>query len=107
MTIKNTSRRIKILRDSVSLGIAAGEVIDRPFSVVRELLDNSIDAGSKKIDLYIDGGGVDHIRIIDDGSGMDREDIEICYLTHSTSKINELEDLNTLNTLGTESWVCQ
>ncbi|MCK5198986.1 MAG: ATP-binding protein, partial [Spirochaetales bacterium] len=100
MINKNTSRRIKILRDSVALRIAAGEVIDRPFSVIRELLDNSLDADADKIDVYVENGGVDHIRVIDNGTGMGRKDLEICYLPYSTSKIDLLEDLDTLKTLG-------
>ncbi len=100
MSIKKTSGRIKILPDSVSLRIAAGEVIDRPFSIVRELLDNSIDAGASKIDLYITGGGTEHIRVVDNGTGMSLEDMKICYLPYSTSKIGRMEDLDTLTTLG-------
>ncbi len=100
MTKKNKSGRIKILPDSVALRIAAGEVIDRPFSVVRELLDNSIDAGSTNIDLYVDGGGTDNIRVVDNGRGMSREDLEICCLPYSTSKIDTMEDLDQLQTLG-------
>lgn len=100
MIIKNKSGRIKLLPDSVALRIAAGEVIDRPFSVVRELLDNSIDAGSKDIDLYIEGGGIGSIRVVDNGRGMSREDLEICYLPYSTSKIDTMEDLDQLETLG-------
>ncbi|MCK5201347.1 MAG: DNA mismatch repair endonuclease MutL [Spirochaetales bacterium] len=100
MIRKYISRRIKILRDSVALRIAAGEVIDRPFSVIRELLDNSIDAGADKIDVYVENGGVDHIRVIDNGTGMSRKDLEICCLPYSTSKIDVLEDLDTLQTLG-------
>ena len=100
MSNKNTFRRIKVLRDSVAIRIAAGEVIDRPFSVIRELLDNSLDAGADKIDVYVDNGGVDHIRVIDNGTGMGREDMEICYLPYSTSKIDVLEDLDYLKTLG-------
>ena len=100
MSNKNSSRRIKILRDSVALRIAAGEVIDRPFSVIRELLDNSLDANANKIDVHIGNGGVDHIRVIDNGTGMSRKDLEICYLPYSTSKIDVLEDLDTLKTLG-------
>ena len=95
-----TSGRIKILPDYVALRIAAGEVIDRPFSVVRELLDNSIDADSTNIDLYIEGGGIDHIRVVDNGQGMTKEDLQICYLPYSTSKINTMEDLDHLKTLG-------
>lgn len=100
MSSKKTSGRIKILRNSVALRIAAGEVIDRPFSVVRELLDNSVDAGANKIDVHVENGGSDHIRVIDNGSGMSRKDLEICYLPYSTSKIDVLEDLDTLQTLG-------
>ncbi len=100
MIIKNKSGRIKLLPDSVALRIAAGEVIDRPFSVVRELLDNSIDAGSKNIDLYINGGGIASIRVVDNGRGMSREDLKICYLPYATSKIDTMEDLDQLETLG-------
>jgi len=100
MSIKKKSGRIKILPDSVSLRIAAGEVIDRPFSIVRELLDNSIDAGASKIDLYIKGGGTEHLRVVDNGFGMSPEDMEICYLPYSTSKINRMEDLDSLKTMG-------
>ena len=100
MNKNNTSRRIKVLRDSVALRIAAGEVIDRPFSVIRELFDNSLDAGADKIDVYIENGGIDHIRVIDNGTGMSRKDLGICYLPYSTSKIDLLEDLDTLQTLG-------
>lgn len=96
----NSSRRINILRDSVALQIAAGEVIDRPFSVIRELLDNAIDSGASHIDVYIEEGGLKHIRVLDNGTGMSSEDIKICYLTHSTSKIREVEDLDSLLSLG-------
>jgi len=94
------SGRIKILPDYVALRIAAGEVIDRPFSIVRELLDNSIDAGSTKIDLHVEGGGIDHIRVVDNGLGMSKEDLKICHLPYSTSKIDTMEDLDQLQTLG-------
>ncbi|MBN1646632.1 MAG: DNA mismatch repair endonuclease MutL [Spirochaetales bacterium] len=93
-------RRIHVLRDSVAKRIAAGEVIDRPFSVVRELLDNSIDAGADEIALYIQGGGIKTIRCVDNGRGMDREDLELCWLPHSTSKISAIEDLDSLDSLG-------
>ncbi len=94
------SRRIQILRDTVARKIAAGEVIDRPFSVVRELMDNAIDAGAGTIDLHIEHGGLKRIRLIDDGSGMTREDLELCFLPHSTSKISNAEDIYKLHTLG-------
>lgn len=94
------SRRIHILRDSVAQKIAAGEVIDRPFSVVRELLDNSIDSGADSIDVYVEEGGLKKIRVIDNGEGMAREDLELCYLPHATSKITSAGDIYRLQTLG-------
>jgi DNA mismatch repair protein MutL len=94
------SRRIAILRDEVSRKIAAGEVIDRPFSIVRELLDNSIDAGASSIDVYIEAGGVSRVRVVDDGAGMDREDLELCWQPHATSKIETENDLLTVTSLG-------
>jgi DNA mismatch repair protein MutL len=97
---KKTARRIHLLRDSVAQKIAAGEVIDRPFSVVRELLDNSIDSGADSIDLYIEGGGIRRIRVLDNGSGMSREDLELCYKPHATSKISAVGDIYNLHTLG-------
>jgi len=97
---ESASRRIHILRDSVAQRIAAGEVIDRPFSVIRELLDNSIDAGADSIDIHIEEGGIKHIRVIDNGRGMDRSDLELCYLPHATSKIHTAEDIYRLQTLG-------
>lgn len=98
--VQNTSRRIHLLRDSVAQKIAAGEVIDRPFSVVRELLDNSLDSGADNIDLYIEGGGVRRIRVLDNGNGMNREDLELCYRPHATSKISAVGDIYNLHTLG-------
>ena len=97
---KKTARRIHLLRDSVAQKIAAGEVIDRPFSVVRELLDNSIDSGADTVDLYIEGGGIRRIRVVDNGSGMSREDLELCYKPHATSKISAVGDIYKLHTLG-------
>ncbi|MDC7223517.1 MAG: ATP-binding protein, partial [Spirochaetales bacterium] len=92
--------RIAVLEDSVARRIAAGEVIERPASVVRELLDNSIDAGSGEIALHIEGGGIDRIRIVDDGSGMTGEELDLCWLPHATSKIRTVDDLNSVGTLG-------
>jgi DNA mismatch repair protein MutL len=80
--------------------IAAGEVVDRPAALVREFLDNAIDAGGTTIELLIDGGGIRRTEVLDDGSGMDREDLALCWQTHATSKIRALEDLNTAETLG-------
>lgn len=100
MINNNQSRRINVLRDSVARRIAAGEVIDRPQAVVRELLDNSIDAGSTDISLYVEKGGIEEIRIVDNGSGMDAEDLSKCFLPHATSKIQDFEDIYRTTTLG-------
>ncbi len=100
MTDIYNSRRINILRDSVARRIAAGEVIDRPQAVVRELLDNSIDAGSSEINLYIHGGGIEEIRVVDNGSGMDEENLQKCFLPHATSKITDFEDIYSTKSLG-------
>jgi len=91
---------IKILEKSVALKIAAGEVIDRPASVLRELLDNSIDAGSSEISVYIESAGIKEIRVIDNGAGMDEEDLKLSVIQHATSKIETAEDLFTIHTLG-------
>jgi len=95
-----TSRRIEILREDVSKKIAAGEVIDRPFSVIRELLDNSIDAEADSVEVYIEGGGIARISVVDNGAGMSREDLDLCSERHATSKIREERDLYRVRSLG-------
>ena len=92
--------KIKILEKSVALKIAAGEIIDRPASVLRELLDNSIDAGSSEISVYIESAGMKEIRIIDNGDGMDEDDLKLSVIQHATSKIETAEDLFNIHTLG-------
>jgi len=94
------SRRITILRDEVSRKIAAGEVIDRPHSIVRELLDNAIDSGAGSIDVFLEEGGLSRVRVVDDGTGMSREDLEVCWKAHATSKIESEDDLLRVSTLG-------
>ena len=93
-------RAVKVLRDSVARRIAAGEVIDRPASVVRELLDNAIDAGSTEISVHIEEGGVGRIRVVDNGRGMTAEDLKLCCLPHATSKIENEDDLYRITSLG-------
>ncbi len=99
-TNQNDSRRITILRDIDAQRLAAGEVIERPASVVRELLDNAIDAGCSNIDVYIEDGGLKSIRVIDDGNGIDSDDLPLSILPHATSKIRTVEDLLNTRTLG-------
>jgi DNA mismatch repair protein MutL len=97
---EHPSRRIKVLRDEVARKIAAGEVIDRPLSVLRELLDNSLDAGATAIDVHWEAGGVRLLQVSDNGTGMDRQDLELCWLPHTTSKIESELDLDSLSSLG-------
>ena len=92
--------RIKILPKKVISRIAAGEVIERPASVVKELLENSIDAGAKRIFLEIEGSGIKLIKVVDDGVGMTKEDLSLCIKRYATSKISSLEDLSHIRTLG-------
>ena len=80
--------------------IAAGEVIDRPCAIVRELLDNAVDAGAAAVAVEIDGGGIDRIRVADNGIGMTKADLENCARPHATSKIVRETDLLSLDTLG-------
>lgn len=91
---------ITVLDKAVSELIAAGEVIERPASVVKELVENSIDAGASHITVEIKNGGTSFIRIVDDGCGMTREDVPTAFLRHATSKISEKADLDTICTLG-------
>ncbi len=91
---------IEILKGEVARKTAAGEVIDRPYAVTRELLDNAIDAGADKIDVSLFKGGIGETRVTDNGTGMSRKDLKICFLPHATSKIHEAEDLYTIHTLG-------
>ncbi|MFA7641758.1 MAG: DNA mismatch repair endonuclease MutL [Sphaerochaetaceae bacterium] len=93
-------KRIQVLDPLVAQRIAAGEVIDRPSSVVRELLDNAIDAGSTEITIQIVEGGLERITVIDNGVGIAREDLPLCCRSHATSKVSTLEDLYALHTLG-------
>jgi len=91
---------IAVLSDHVANQIAAGEVVQRPASVVKELLENSIDAGATKITLQLEGTGRTLISVTDNGSGMGNEDAERCFLRHATSKIKNAEDLFNLHTRG-------
>ncbi|WNB17400.1 DNA mismatch repair endonuclease MutL [Marivirga arenosa] len=91
---------IQLLPDAIANQIAAGEVVQRPASVVKELLENSIDAGSKKIKLVVKDAGKQLIQVIDDGIGMSETDARMCFERHATSKIRKSEDLFELKTMG-------
>src|SRR5438477_412977 len=92
--------RIRLLPDTVASQVAAGEVVERPASVVKELIENSIDAGARKIEIMTRRGGISLVRVIDDGSGMDRDDALLSLERHATSKIRSVADLETIATLG-------
>lgn len=92
--------RIRILPDALASQVAAGEVVERPAAVVRELVENSIDAGATHIEVHIQRGGAAFIRVADNGHGMDREDALMCLERHATSKIRTKEDLGAIQTLG-------
>ncbi len=92
--------KIRVLPDSLANKIAAGEVVERPASVVKELLENALDAGAKKINIEIETGGKRLIRIIDDGEGMARDDAIVAFERHATSKLRTAQDLESITTLG-------
>ena len=91
---------IRVLPDTLASQVAAGEVVERPASVVKELVENSIDAGAKEVRVEIRGGGVSLIRVEDDGCGMSRDDALLCLERHATSKLREAADLAAICTLG-------
>src|SRR5438034_4766853 len=98
--MQNRMSRIRLLPDTVASQVAAGEVVERPASVVKELIENSIDGGARKIEVMIRRGGISLIRVIDDGCGMDHDDALLSLERHATSKIRSVGDLQAIGTLG-------
>ncbi|HEY4870442.1 MAG TPA: DNA mismatch repair endonuclease MutL, partial [Candidatus Dormibacteraeota bacterium] len=92
--------RIAILPATVADGIAAGEVVDRPAAVVKELAENAIDAGAARIHVRVEAAGQGLIEVADDGHGMEEVDLPVAFARHATSKLRSLEDLRTIHTLG-------
>src|SRR5262245_33522241 len=92
--------RIRLLPETVASQVAAGEVVERPASVVKELVENSLDAGARNIDIAIRRGGISLVRVVDDGCGMDRDDTLLSLERHATSKIRSAADLQAVATLG-------
>lgn len=93
-------RRIQQLSSLVVSKIAAGEVIERPASVLKELLENSLDAGARRIEIDVEQGGVELIRVVDDGHGIHADDLELAFSNHATSKLVSADDLFQVNTMG-------
>jgi len=93
-------KKIEILPESVSQSIAAGEVVERPASVVKELMENAIDAGGTEITVELEAGGLRLIRVMDNGEGMNREDVPLALQRYATSKVRKAEDLYAIHTLG-------
>ncbi|HSO57273.1 MAG TPA: DNA mismatch repair endonuclease MutL, partial [Paenisporosarcina sp.] len=91
---------IRLMDEPLSNKIAAGEVVERPASVVKELVENAIDAGSTSIDIYLEEAGLQTIQVTDNGSGMDEEDAILSFSRHATSKIANEHDLFRIRTLG-------
>ncbi len=92
--------RIRLMPDALANQIAAGEVVERPSSVVKELVENSLDAGSRSIAITIEGSGKDRIRVADDGIGMSAEDARLAFSRHATSKLFDASDLSNISSLG-------
>ena len=92
--------RIRVLSDNVANKIAAGEVVERPAAVLKELMENAVDAGARRIDVVLSGGGRKLIQVQDDGCGMGRDDALLCIERHATSKIRDVDDIECVGTLG-------
>ncbi|MEK7146374.1 MAG: DNA mismatch repair endonuclease MutL, partial [Patescibacteria group bacterium] len=92
--------KITLLSDELISQIAAGEVIERPASVVKELVENSLDAGATQISVEIEEGGMKSIRVLDNGGGIEANDARLAFERHATSKINSLDDLFKIRSLG-------
>ena len=92
--------RIQVLDNNTIDKIAAGEVVERPASVVKELVENAIDAGADAITVEIKSGGIEYIRVTDNGCGVEPEDMATAFLRHATSKITSIDDLNSLHSMG-------
>jgi len=100
VTSEPNRARIRVLPERVKNQIAAGEVVERPASVVKELVENALDAGARSIEVDLEEGGIRLVRVVDDGGGMDREDVALAFVAHATSKLQAVEDLEHIASLG-------
>ena len=91
---------IRVLDPHVVAKIAAGEVVERPASVVKELVENSLDAGAKHVTIEVESGGVKLVRVSDDGHGIPADEMVLAFQRHATSKINDFDDLESVTSLG-------
>lgn len=92
--------KINVLEPNVFNMISAGEVVERPSSVVKELVENSIDAGATDVSIYVENGGIRKIQVSDNGIGIEKDDVRKAFLPHATSKLKNIVDLDSLATLG-------
>lgn len=100
MSTGSTAGRVRRLSETVVNQIAAGEVVERPASVLKELVENALDAGAQRIEIFLEKGGKQSLCVLDDGRGMDPDDLGLCIERHTTSKITEATDLQALGTYG-------
>ncbi|HRI62683.1 MAG TPA: DNA mismatch repair endonuclease MutL [Polyangium sp.] len=99
-SVREGGRKVRVLPDDLANQIAAGEVVERPASVVKELVENALDARARRVRVDIEGGGVVLVRVSDDGDGMPRSDAELAIVRHATSKIESIDDLRTIQSFG-------
>src|SRR5690606_18967544 len=97
---RDPERIIRVMPETLANKIAAGEVVQRPASAAKELIENAIDAGAEQITVVLKEAGSELIQVVDDGCGMSRDDAVSCFKRHATSKITEIEDLERIQTLG-------
>src|SRR6187551_1175305 len=98
--MEQVADRIQLLPDNIANQIAAGEVIQRPASAVKELLENAVDAGATEVRLIVNDSGKSLVQVIDNGKGMSEIDARMCFERHATSKIREIDDLFHIRTMG-------
>ena len=97
---KTMRKKIKLIPKGLIAKIAAGEIIERPSSIIKELVENAIDAGSENIEVVIENGGKDLILVKDDGCGISKDELSLAFTRHATSKLRHIDDFDSISTLG-------
>ena len=92
--------RIVVLDENTANQIAAGEVVEGPASIVKEMVENAVDAGASQVQVDIRNGGIRYIRVTDNGCGMERDDVEMAFERHATSKLRKIDDLDEIRSMG-------